>query len=307
VAAEPGAEQNGAPQNGAHPSGEPIHEIAARRPRRAGRTRGEIFLVYSGKGGVGTSLVASNLAVALSAETAGRVALIDLDLQYGDAGVMLRIENHLTSIDDLAQQGEAVDAEFIDEVLATGPADVRVLLAPASPELADLVTTANLRAILREIAKTYDYIVIDASSHLEERTLEVIELADQILLVTAFNVTTVKDTRVTLKLFQSLGIEKNRIGLVLNQTRQRVNFPREEVEQILRFRTLVQLPFEPRVDEAIDNGHPIVLSEPRSEMARQFHALVDYLAPATEPATDDRDAGRARARANRRRFSLGRK
>ncbi|MBV8194991.1 MAG: P-loop NTPase [Candidatus Dormibacteraeota bacterium] len=290
------------------PAPQAIQELTPRRPRRPGRTRGEVFLVYSGKGGVGKSLVATNLAVALSMETGGRVALVDLDLQYGDAAVMLRVENHLTSIEDLAQQGETIDSEFLDEVLATGPAEVRVLLAPPSPELADLVTTANLRVILREMGKTYDYIVVDAPSHLEERTLEVIELADQILLVTGFNVTTVKSTRVTLKLFQSLGVEKNRIALVLNQTRQRVTFPRTEIEQLLHFRSLVQLPYDPHVDEAIDNGQPIIATERKSEMSRQFRALVDYLVPqpADQPAPRMGEHAPARA-VSRRRFSIGRR
>jgi len=286
---------------------EPIQEIIPRRPRRAGRTRGEIFLVYSGKGGVGKSMIASNLAVSLSIDTGARVALVDLDLQYGDAGVMMQVDKHLTSIEDLAQLGEVVDGDVLQEVLATGPSDVHVLLAPASPELADLVTTANLRGILRELGKTHDYIVVDAPAHLEERTLEAIEQADQILLVTAFNVTTVKSTRVALKLFQSLGVELDRIAIVLNQIRQKVTFARAEIEQLLRFRVLVQLPFDPRVDESIDTGQPLVMREPRSEMSKQFRALVDYLTPDAAEAQGVPAEDRARAATGRRRFSLGRR
>lgn len=286
---------------------EPMQEIAPRRPRRPGRTRGETFLVYSGKGGVGKSVVAANLAVGLAVDTGARVALVDLDLQHGDAGLMMHVDKHLTSIEDLAQQGDVVELELLEDVLASGPAEVRVLLAPSSPELADLVTTANLRAILRELVKTYDYVVVDAASHLEERTLEVIEQADHIILVTGFNVTTVKSTRVTLKLFQSLGVEKERIAIVLNQTRQKVTFPREEIEQLLRFRILVQLPFDPRVDESIDDGKPLVMSEPKSEMSKQFRALVDYLVPEADDSEGDGGEERARGPAHRRRFSLGRR
>jgi len=286
---------------------EPMQEIIPRRPRRAGRTRGEIFLVYSGKGGVGKSMIATNLAVGLSIDTGARVALVDLDLQYGDAGVMMQVDKHLTSIEDLAQHGEVVDPEVLQEVLATGPASVRVLLAPASPELADLVTTANLRAILRELGKTHDYIVVDAPAHLEERTLEVIEQADQILVVTAFNVTAVKSTRVALKLFQSLGVEMDRIAIVLNQSRQKVTFARGDIEQLLRFRVLVQLPFDTRVDESIDHGQPLVMSEPRSEMSKQFRALVDYLTPDAAETDRAHADDRARVPASRRRFSLGRR
>ena len=295
-------------ETAAAPPLEPIQELAPRRPRRPGRTRGEIVLIYSGKGGVGKSVVATNLAVTLAGETGAHVALVDLDLQCGDAGVMLRVENHLTSIEDLAAEASSIDGDFLEEVMATGPADVRVLLAPASPELADLVTAANVHAVLRELSKTYDFVVVDAASHLDERTVEVIEMADQILLVTASTVTTVKSTRVTLKLLQSLGIEKDRIALVLNQTRQRVTFPRDEIEQTLRFRMLLQLPFEPRIDDAIDRGHPFVLDEPKSDLSRQFRTLAEYLAPGGDAAAaQERDSAGSRVRVNRRRFSLGRR
>ena len=283
---------------------EPMQEVT-RRERRKPNTKGELLVVYSGKGGVGTSFIASNLAVALAAETEARVALVDLDLQYGDAGVMLHVEHHQASIEDLTQEAD-LDAELLEEVLASGPEDVRVLLAPSSPELGDLVTGANLRAILRELQNAYDYVVVDAPSHLEERTLEVIELADQILLVTGFNVTTVNSTRSTLKLLQSLGLEKERIALVLNQTRQRVSFPRDEIEQLLRFRMVAQLPYDPHVDDSVDSGQPLVLAEPKSEMSRQFRTLASFLAPEHEASDEHRDAA-SRGRPARRRFSIGRR
>lgn len=276
----------------------------SKRVRRQGRARAETFLVFAGKGGVGKSLVATNLAVLLSSR-GSKVAILDLDLQYGDVAVLLHVEGHTTSIEALAQQGEQIEAEFLDQVMATGPEQVRALLAPSSPEFADLVTAGNLRAILRELSKAYDYVVVDAPAHLEERVLEVMEAADQILLVTAFTITAIKDSKITLKLLQSLGIERERIGVVLNQTRPKASFAREEVEQSLRFQALCQLPYEPRVDDAIDSGRPLVLAEPRSEFSRQIKTIADYLAP-EEEAPDQARADRPAQKPSRRRFSLGR-
>ena len=283
---------------------EPIQPVRPRPPRRRGRGRAEVVVVFSGKGGVGKSLVATNLAVALAAEE-DRVALIDLDLQFGDVAVMLHAESHPTAIDALAQQGEQVDAEFIEEVMATGPEGVRALLAPASPEFADLVNTASLRAILRELAKTYDHIVVDTPSHLEERNLEAIEMADQIIVVTSFNFAAIKDTKVTLKLLQSLGVERDVISVVLNQTRAKVGFQRAEVEESLRFQVLTVLPFEPRVDDYIDNGQQIVIADPKAEFSKQFRVLVDHVAGSDE-GSDATETVRTKGRATRRRFSLGR-
>jgi MinD-like ATPase involved in chromosome partitioning or flagellar assembly len=293
-----------APAAPAEPEPEPIQPVRPRPVRRRSRDHAELVVVFSGKGGVGKSLIATNLAVALAAD-GERAAIVDLDLQFGDVAVMLHAESHPTAIDALAQQGEQVDAEFIEEVMATGPEGVRALLAPASPEFADLVNTANLRAILRELAKEYDHIVVDTPSHLEERNLEAIEMADQIVVVTSFNFAAIKDTKVTLKLLQSLGVDRDKICVVLNQTRAKVSFQRSEVEESLRFRVLTVLPFEPRLDDFIDNGQQMVTAEPKAEFSRQFRLLVDHIAGG-EDDTSAKEPERARARVNRRRFSLGR-
>ena len=288
----------------AEPEQEPIQPVRPRPARHRSRGHAELVVVFSGKGGVGKSLIATNLAVSLAAD-GERAAIVDLDLQFGDVAVMLHAESHPTAIDALAQQGEQVDAEFIDEVMATGPEGVRALLAPASPEFADLVNTANLRAILRELAKEYDFIVVDTPSHLEERNLEAIEMADQIVVVTSFNFAAIKDTKVTLKLLESLGVDREKICVVLNQTRAKVSFQRSEVEESLRFRVLTVLPFEPRLDDFIDNGQQIVTAEPKAEFSKQFRLLVDHVA-GSDDDTPAKEPARARTRVNRRRFSLGR-
>ncbi|GAC1337767.1 MAG: hypothetical protein NVSMB29_02610 [Candidatus Dormibacteria bacterium] len=291
----------------ADPEAEPIQEVVPRRPGRRSGRKSELFVVFAGKGGVGKSVVSTNLSSALAKDGA-RVAIIDLDLQFGDVGVMLGVE-HPHTIEELVPLGDQMESEFLEELMGTGPEGVRVLLAPTSPELADLVTAGTLRAIIRELGKSYDYIVIDAAAHLEERTLEVIEMADHIVVVTAFNVTAVKDTKITLKLLQSLGVDREKIAVILNQTRAKTNFTREEVEDSLRFRIVTQLPFDPRiVDEAVDHGKPFVLSEPRSDISRQFRTLVDYLVPAEDEADGEGRGGKAKAKAKPkgRRFSLGR-
>jgi pilus assembly protein CpaE len=287
----------GAPE----PEEEALIEQPRKRVRRPGRTKADTVLVFSGKGGVGKSVIATNLAVALSARGV-KVALIDLNLQYGDVGVLLHVESHPTSIESLAQQGEQIDREYLDEVMATGPEDVRVLLAPASPEFADLVTAASLRAILRELSRGFDYVIVDSPAHIEERVLEVMEVADQILVVSSFNITSVKDTKVTLKLLQSLGIEGDRIAVVLNQIHPKVGFPRDEIEKSLRREVLAHLPYDARIDESIDNGRPAVIGEPRSEFIKQLRVVVDFLTPEEGAAVDAGGADQVRDRASKRRL-----
>jgi MinD-like ATPase involved in chromosome partitioning or flagellar assembly len=283
------------------PEEQALIEQPRKRVRRPGRTKADTVLVFSGKGGVGKSVIATNLAVALSARGV-KVALIDLNLQYGDVGVLLHVESHPTSIESLAQQGEQIDHDYIDEVMATGPEDLRILLAPASPEFADLVTAASLRAILRELSRGFDYVIVDSPAHIEERVLEVMEVADQILVVSSFNITSVKDTKVTLKLLHSLGIERDRIAVVLNQIHPKAGFPREEIETSLRREVLAHLPYDARIDESIDNGRPAVIGEPRSEFIKQLRVVVDFLTPEDGPAVAAGGADQVRDRASKRRL-----
>jgi pilus assembly protein CpaE len=244
-------------------------------------------LVFSGKGGIGKSVLATNLATALAVDGA-RVAMVDLNLQYGDLGVLLHLESHPTSIDAVTALGEQITQETLDSVMATSEMGVRVLLAPSSPELGDLVTAENLETILTLLSLEHDFVVVDTPAHLEERIVSVMQVADHILLVSSFDITSVKDAKTTLRLLQSLGIERERVALVLNQTRPRISFPAEDVEKSLRFPLLSSLPYEPGMDESVDNGRPLVLTEPRSGYSRQLRLIVDHVVRANDPGAPAR-------------------
>jgi pilus assembly protein CpaE len=267
-----------------------------------------VVVAFSGKGGTGTSMVATNLAVVLARAAGGRAALVDVDLQFGDAAGMLHVENHLLSIADLAAHGDDIESSLLDDVLATGPAELRVLRAPSSPELAETVSAAGLRSIIRATARTHDFVVVDTPSHIDERVLETFELADRLLLVASYNLSAVRGTKATLLLLEALGVDPDRVDVVLNHTRPRASYRREDFEEILGRRVLVDLPYDPRVDPSLDSGTPIVLAQPRAELARRLVALAELITPparATEHAEVDLPAPAPPT--YRRRFSLGRR
>jgi pilus assembly protein CpaE len=241
--------------------------------------RGEVFLVFSGKGGVGKSIIASNLSIALAMETGARVALVDLDLQFGDIGVLLNLD-HSRSITDLADTAASADPEFIQDVLANGPEGVQVLLAPISPELADLVTADHLRTIMQELQRAYDFIVVDTASHLAELNLEAIELATKVIVVTALNIPAIKDTKLTLKVLESLNVEPDRILLTLNRSDAHSEFNKEAVENNLRFPIALQITHDPKaVSTSVNRGAPFVSANPEAEISRSIRELVSQLVP----------------------------
>ena len=255
---------------------------------------GEVFVVFSAKGGVGKSIIAANLAVALARETDARVALVDLDLQFGDIGVMLNL-NHSRSITDVVDAQDHLDAETLDDILAVGPAGIRVLLAPVKPELADLVTPDHVRTVFAEVRKLCDFVVVDASSHLGEAILQVMEIASKILVVTGLTIPSVKNARLTLGVLESLNIDPERVLLVVNRIDSYSDFNKEATEQYLRVPVTVQIPHDPRaVADAWNQGKPFVETQPEAEISRAIRELAYRLVPQEQTALVGGDKKRRR-------------
>lgn len=251
------------------------------RPRRTGE--GEVFMFFSGKGGVGKSVLAANLAVCIAHETKANIALVDLDLQFGDIGVLLNLD-HSRGITDLIENLEQLDADFIRDIMVDGPAGIKVLLPPSSPELADLVTVDHVKRIFVELRKIFDFVVVDASTHLGEINLEVLERSDRVVVVSSLSIPSIKDTKLVLKIFDALNVPAERVVLVLNKSDAHSEFNREAVEANLRFPIAAQIPNDAKlVINAINRGHPFVVSNPEAEISQRLRELVGRLIPADEP------------------------
>jgi pilus assembly protein CpaE len=244
---------------------------------------GHIVLVLAGKGGVGKSVVAVNLAVSLAAAES-RVALVDLSLQFGDVGALLDLHGGRT-IADLAANDAVADRDMIQTVLMTGPGGVKVLLAPVSPELADLVTTSHLRALMEELRRTFDYVIVDTASYLNEIALEGVEVADTIVLVTDLSVSAVKNTKLVLQVLDVLKVDPGSIKLVLNHRDGEAAVDRAYAEGFLRRPVAIEMPFEPKVlNASVSEGVPFVVSSPESASTSRIRDLAHVIAPEADDA-----------------------
>jgi MinD-like ATPase involved in chromosome partitioning or flagellar assembly/DNA-binding NarL/FixJ family response regulator len=283
-------------------------EVAVAPPQSPGEaalplprtTNGGIIVLYGGKGGVGKSVIATNLACALAKETSARVGLVDLDLQFGDIGVLLNM-SQTQSITDLVENIDQVDNEFLYDSMADGPGGIRVLPTAPSPELADLVTPAHVHKILEESRRAFDFVVVDTSSHMGDITLAALDVASRILLVTALSIPAVKNAKLALRLFETLSIPPESITLVLNRCEAHTEFNKESIESHLKFPIAVQIPHDPRtIVNSINRGNPFVLASPETEASQRVRQLVSLLLP-------DKVSGSTAAAPPRRGLRFGRR
>ena len=259
------------------------------------RVAGQIVLVFSGKGGIGKSLLAVNIAAALARDAEGRTALVDLDLQFGDLGVMLGLESG-RNIYQVVEAFPNVDADFIEALMPEAPGGFRVMLGPQSPEFADLVTAEHARVILDILQSIYDNVVIDTSSHLGEVTLEALERAGQVVVVVDLSLPAVKEAKLALRVFQRLGIAPDRIKVVLNRSDTNSGITVTQVETSLETKISASIPTDLKtVLRSVQRAEPFVSLLPNAEISHRVRELA--LSLVTLHAAESLRAGQGGRRA----------
>jgi pilus assembly protein CpaE len=205
-----------------------VYELDAdRRARIAAMTRlpgretqvrkGRIITMFSPKGGVGRTVIGVNLAVAIRVLTGARVALADCNLQFGDIGIMLNLAGNKTIQDLLHREADEMTPEVLESVMVTHSSGVRVLLAPARPEVAELFTADHMKSVLQAMQRDFDYIVIDTWTTFQDLMLTIFDLAERIVLLTTLDIPAVKNIRMFLEVCEALGYSHDKVSLVLNR------------------------------------------------------------------------------------------
>ena len=251
------------------------------------RRRGRVLVMASGKDGTGKSTVAVNLAASLARDFSRSVALVDLDLQTGDVALMFRLPVY-PCIDDLLDDFDNLTPPLLLDSMHKVHA-LSILTAPPTPERADVFRASHVRTIIAMLAATVDYVVVDVSSHLADTTLEAIDMADFLILLTSARLPSIKDTKRLLRVVGDLGKDASRVIAVLNEV-SRVKMSREVLERSINFPISVELPSvsEALLDAVID-AVPLVLSAPRSDFARAISEL-QQLVTASDAQSAEQDA-----------------
>jgi len=289
--------------------GEAIRRVAAAAvpPQAAQRTAvsgpGKVITVFSTKGGVGKTTIASNLATAVAMNSGKDVALVDLDLEFG--GVSSMFGAHApASILDLCRLDTTVDPALVDKVMVpaklaampgarqrriTSPmGDVKILAAPQSPDLAAEVDGDARRRpgynyvaeILEAIVETTPYVIIDTGSSFRDTNLTALDRSDMILLVTTPDILALQNTGKCLEiLLHRLEYSPDKIVLLMNQADTAMGVSLQEISRGLDFPVSHRLPRDARtVIWAANCGQPFVLTTPKSKVAEGIVALARQIA-----------------------------
>ena len=238
----------------------------------------QIIGVFSPKGGAGRTTIATNLALALQRETGGRICLVDANLQFGDVGVLLNLNPKNRSMYDAVDAGEP-DAEITNSVVIDHSTGIRVLLAPPSPEGADLVTPAYLRKMVDHLRETHDFVVVDLPAALNDHSLAIMDAADQIVVLTALEITTIKNVRLFLEVADQLEYDRSKIRLVVNRSDSAQGIRIADVEASIRRSIDGTIVSDGRLAVlAVNRGVPFVVSHPEGALSRDVIKLARTLA-----------------------------
>jgi MinD-like ATPase involved in chromosome partitioning or flagellar assembly len=227
----------------------------------------------------GKTVTATNLGSSLAKHWGKRALLLDLDLQFGDAAIMLGIEPDKTIYDLVTAPGE-LDSEKLSGYTTRHSSGLEILPAPLRPEDAELVTEAKLARLLEVARESFDVIVVDTSPFFHGPMLATLDRTDELLLLCGLDVPTLKNVRLSLQTLELLSFPPERIKLVLNRANSKVGMKPKEVESALEQKVGFEIPSDRTVPLAVNRGNPAVLSEPKADFSKAVRAMAKELAAA---------------------------
>ena len=248
------------------------------RPDAAGELPGEIITVFSAKGGCGKTFLATNLAVALAAGGT-EVALVDLDLHFGDVAIVMQLFPTRTIQDAARERG--MDADGLRAYLTPHPAGVWTLAAPSEPPVADTVSASAVVSILKLLRSSFAYVVIDTPAAFSDQVLAAFDESDRIALLATLDVPSIKNLKLTMQAMERLRYPRERIQVVVNRADSRVGLRLPDVEKVLGAAVDVTIPSSRSVPISVNKGNPVLLEEPRGNVAEAIRGLAAQFAPVT--------------------------
>ncbi|NIS79414.1 MAG: response regulator [Anaerolineales bacterium] len=255
----------------------PLPQVAKPQPGLGyALPEGKLISLYSAKGGVGCTVLATNLAVGLHTDETPAV-LVDASLQFGDIAVSLNLQAKF-SIADVSSRTEEIDPEFIEDVLLNHESGLKILAAPPRPEMADEVHADQVRKVLAHLRRQFAYVIVDTSSNMDDIALAVLDLADVLVMVAAPEIPSIKDARLLFDLLSVLEFPKERVFFILNKMDRKSGITPDAIEENLSCTVHGVIPFDEKsVSASVNRGVPVLLSDRSSVAAKSIFEILGAL------------------------------
>lgn len=259
--------------------------------------QGKLFTVFSTKGGVGKSLVATNTAVALAAR--GRhVCLVDLDVNSGDVAIMLQLSPH-RNVNDLVGFGGGIDEGAIESLFTKYSDNLSVVAAPVHLDSPDQATGEDIGKLLDGLKAMFEFVVVDTSGVFDDQALAALDRTDTIILVGTLDIPALKGVKLATSTLDLLNFDRSTWTFVLNRADTKVGLSQSEFESTLGLKADATLVSSREVLAAVNRGEALVSAFPGNAVSKALVAFADTLAKAhapSDPAAPGRKASRLRLR-----------
>jgi pilus assembly protein CpaE len=240
-------------------------------PVAAGQRLGDLICVLGLKGGSGKTLTCANLAVAL-ADAGKRVAVVDLDLQFGDLGLALGLTPERT-LYDLVRAGGSLDQGKLADFMPVHASGVRALLAPTRPDQAGVVTSEFLREVYPVLREMNDYVIVDTPPGFTPEVIAAVDGSTSVCMVAMLDSLSLKNTKLGFETLDLMEYDADKVRLVLNRADSKVGISAEDVYAVMGRAPSILVPSDRSVARSVNEGQPIAIANRRTDAARAFHAL----------------------------------
>jgi pilus assembly protein CpaE len=237
---------------------------------------GTVITVFGAKGGIGKTTIATNLATALHRETRQSVALVDMDTRFGDVAIMMDIPVD-RNIAELARRLDTVDRTNIKDYLVPHASGVGILPAPSHPGDWNIVTPDHVEQVVRLLAQTHDFVILDTPGTFNEMVAAALEMATVVLLVTSMDVASIKDTVLALNMLRSWSFPREKVKLAINHANVANSVKEKDITRTLEYDVFWQIPYDDAVTKSTQLGTPIVITKPNSKVGSNIIDLARHM------------------------------
>lgn len=242
------------------------------------KLQGKVIAVFSLRGGVGVSTVATNLTAGLAQIWGCSTVLVDLALASGQSALMLNLPLRHSWAEVARADVKEIDASLLDSVLLSHPSGARVLATPPRPEQSEMITAEKVAHVIGLLKERHEYVILDLPHDFSETTLAGLDTAHQILAIMAPELGSVRAMACTLEVFGRLEYPRDIASLVLNNTFERGGLSRKDIEATLKRPMAMVVPFASEaLLSAINRGVPPVLDMPHKPIGAAFEDCALYV------------------------------